>query len=68
MLTGMERGISAWRICGIPRKWRQKGKRGRCRYSIAGLEMRLGDWKGRVGRRVRITDLFLSLLGQVVHK
>lgn len=36
--------------------------------SDVGLGMRLEDWKRRVGRRVKITYLTLSLLGQLVPK
>lgn len=67
-LTGRRKVNSARKICGGYRKQRKKGETGPCRWSDVGLGMRLEDWKCRVGRRVKITYLTLSLLGQLVPK
>lgn len=56
-LTGRRKVSSARKNCGIHRKCRERGKTGPCGWSDVGLGMRLGDWKHRVGTRVKITYL-----------
>lgn len=39
------------RICGIYREWRKRRKMGECRWSATQLELRVGNWNSRMGRR-----------------